>query len=95
MKHKLLFFGLSFTAYVSPMLMIISILTNHWLFSKEKIIYHRGILSDLVKTTNTNITTTRYNRYSPPEDFTEAKYGLFRMCRTTGYLILTTTAKKQ
>lgn len=87
MRHKLLFFGLSFTAYVSPMLMLISILTNYWLFSKEKIILHSGILTSTIASDNhttSSIQQTTFNRYSPPEDFTEAKYGLFRMCRTTG-----------
>lgn len=37
LKNRLLFYGLSISAYISPMLMIISIMTNYWLFSTEKI----------------------------------------------------------
>jgi hypothetical protein len=37
LKHRLLFYGLSFSAYFSPIVMIISILTNYWLFSVERI----------------------------------------------------------
>ena len=37
LKHKLLFYGLSLSAYFSPIVMIISMLTNYWLYSVEKI----------------------------------------------------------
>ena len=55
LKHRLLFYGLSFSAYLSPIVMIISILTNYWLFSVERITGHGQ--SDTVTTSTLKSTT--------------------------------------
>jgi len=56
LKHRLLFYGLSFSAYFSPIVMIISILTNYWLFSVERITNNGQ--SDTTITTKPTTTTT-------------------------------------
>ena len=55
LKHRLLFYGLSFSAYLSPIVMIISILTNYWLFSVERITGHGQ--SDTITTSTLKSTT--------------------------------------
>ena len=60
LKHRLLFYGLSFSAYSSPIVMIISILTNYWLFSVERITSNG---QSETTTTSTLKSTTILNSY--------------------------------
>jgi hypothetical protein len=93
LKKKLLFFGLSLSAYTSPVLMIISLFTNHWLSSSEVLIiptakekqtttpssYQSAFFTKNVAGSR-NMTTKVFI----PLDHLEANYGLWEMCKITG-----------
>jgi hypothetical protein len=69
-KESFLFCGLTSSAFISPILMIISLTTNYWLFSREKVIIAQSVPVSI-------------NGYLPL-DFIEANYGLWKMCKITG-----------
>ncbi|CAF0798500.1 unnamed protein product [Brachionus calyciflorus] len=93
LKNRLLFVGLSISAYASPIFMIISILTHYWLNSMEKIQQQQQGLKDKTQTTtsiqmfvdynNKNNKTNDFtqNLYYAPLDYIQASYGLWKMCR--------------
>ena len=91
--HKLLFYVFSFSAYVSPSLMIISIATDYWLFSYEKITYQYAKIvtatTRSIKLLNNTSTVTpvfSVDSIDPSKllDYMEANFGLWRMCKTLG-----------
>lgn len=98
LKRRLLFYGLSISAYSSPLLMIISLATNYWLFSSEKITgqqiltkettVHTTTLSPVSNSTNSTrkVPVKPLDVYYEPLDHIEASYGLWEMCRITGKL---------
>ena len=61
LKHTLLFYGLSISAYTSPIVMIVSMLTNYWLFSVERITHHPHTVATTASSTTltTRASTTR------------------------------------
>ncbi len=85
-KTKFIFFGLSMSAYFSPILMIISIITTKWLYSIEKvtngIIVQEKILSVNSGFLKPNTSFAVSNVL--PLEFIEATYGLWEMCRISG-----------
>jgi hypothetical protein len=81
-RDRLLFGGLISSAYLSPILMIVSIATNYWIYSSEKAIPMMTTLSNEID----EILTTRSVTEIVPLDFIEANYGLWIMCKVTGNL---------
>ena len=83
-KRKLLFFALSASAYISPMLMIISLFTNYWLSSIETVL----LTPTKDKQPSTLITKDPNGKNStsikPGFNKIEAVYGLWEMCRISG-----------
>lgn len=83
-KHRLLFFGLSVSAYVSPLLMIISILTINWLESVERFDPIQGLRDKVTTSINSTGKNLPKNIYHLPLGTITANFGLWRMCRITG-----------
>ena len=127
-KNRLLFFGITCTAYISPLFMIISLSTNFWLFSTEKIQMPKNMnrekaaVTTLQPTTVTTVSAALFTAVKPlpnnyavgandlkkhsknisllqipkfelttkqsivyaPSEYTEANYGLWRMCKIIG-----------
>ena len=78
-KDRLLFCGLTSSAYISPLLMIISLLTNYWIYSSEKVITMTTVVSEITQA----IGSSSIIRITPLE-YTEANYGLWKMCKIRG-----------
>ena len=86
LKHTLLFYGLSISAYTSPIVLIVSMLTNYWLFSVERITHHPHGTSATTVLLNTRTSTTSHHTIqthensskvestSPVEEVTTTKY---------------------
>lgn len=68
LKHRISFYALSISAYISPMLMILSLSTNHWLTSIEKTGGRDrptpSSSTRLITTTTTTTTTTSTTKSS-------------------------------
>lgn len=99
LKKKLLYIGLSASAYISPSLMILSLFTNYWLHSSETVVVPTAKDRPTTTTTTTtvsglffgNINVTRLMttknttiKQYYPLDHMEALYGLWEMCKITG-----------
>jgi hypothetical protein len=99
LRKKLLYIGLSASAYTSPLLMILSLFTNYWLHSSETVVVptakdrpttttttttESGIF--FANTNSTKISTTKNTTIKQyyPLDHMEALYGLWEMCKITG-----------
>lgn len=49
-KHRISFYAISSSAYISPLLMILSLVTSHWLSSTEKL-SHQMLMKATMSTT--------------------------------------------
>jgi hypothetical protein len=92
-KNSFIFIGLSVSAYLSPILMIISIMTNRWLFSTEKVANgERNYMNSQIAAKNDltkmqaggNVSSATEPTPILPLDYIEAAYGLWQMCRIVG-----------
>lgn len=100
LKHRLLFAVLTSSAYISPILMILSLWTNYWLLSIERMIIPKELettqlllpsstLSNALKTSaDMKRITTTYNSFFPPTYRTTANYGLWQSCKKSGLVNL-------
>ncbi len=92
-KNKFIFVGLSISAYLSPILMLISIMSNKWLYSVEKV-SNGNTMSDRTYVPNIGEKNTTLSKSDGsltsflPLEFIEASYGLWEMCRISGNFIL-------
>lgn len=102
LKHKLLFIVLSSSAYVSPLLLVVSLWTNYWLLSTERTIIPKdtettmGIVTEtnklvvnstLAQSSTIKQVTTTYNSLFPPTYHVYTNYGLWEFCKLSGQCI--------
>ena len=92
-KHKFLFIVLTCSAYISPLLMIMSLWSNYWLLSTEmipiskenmaKAVVTLTELGKITMTTTPKQPTTTYNSFFPPTYAVYANYGVWQYCKTS------------
>jgi hypothetical protein len=85
LRYRLLFYGLSLTAYLSPLLMIISLATNYWLFSSEKITGSQRF-STFPNPQTTTTTTIISSLFVTSESRSESSFRTFYKSNSTHFL---------
>lgn len=63
LKHRLSFYAITTSAYISPLLMILSLATSHWLYSTEKL--SQQYIKASVATTSASMVISATSRKTP------------------------------